>query len=123
MDCSVMVWDISSGRALHTFSTQPEVVNTSQMVNPPFCYSVAVSECGRACVAALGNAEIACYNLTSRAALKRRLTGHTNGVIQCVFPRFTATPTTPTTTAATVTGTNSNSNASRWLLSAGNDQT
>jgi WD40 repeat protein len=102
MDCNVCVWDYAKPAILQKLSTQDVSASATQVMNPPFVYSLGVSRDGRAVAAGLGNCQVVLYALEkparggaggarSRKALLRermRLRGHDGAVIRTHFPVF-----------------------------------
>jgi hypothetical protein len=79
MDCLAVLWDTLRGRPLQDFSTQDRTPGVSAMINPPFVHSLSIHADGQWAVAALGNADVAAFDLKSRAEV-RRLHGHSSPV-------------------------------------------
>jgi WD40 repeat protein len=77
MDCQVVIWDTSNGRAQHSFSTND--ASSGSGVNPPFVHSLDMAVSGDECAFGLGNADVLLYSLKNRSEIKR-LRGHTSPV-------------------------------------------
>ncbi len=82
-----MLWDTLRGRPLHEFSTQDPTPGVSAMINPPFVHSLSIHADGQWAVAALGNADVAAFDLKGRAEV-RRLHGHSSPVSVVYVPRL-----------------------------------
>ncbi|PRP88874.1 hypothetical protein PROFUN_00342 [Planoprotostelium fungivorum] len=106
-DCRVVIWDVSTTRAVATFDTNKSVKveenqGKFQMVNPPLAHCVAVSPEGNAAAVALADCSISIYHIPTKKQLEELKEFHTAGVCQVLFYR-------------------SSSDDATYLVSGGND--
>eukprot|EP01135_Chromosphaera_perkinsii_P008750 Nk52_evm83s1444 gene=Nk52_evmTU83s1444 len=104
LDCKVLQWDLGRGRILNSLDftcMDKDGPNENMLLNPPFAYSVALSNSGHYMGVGVGNCKVYMYEFLKlskggkKAGKKESpwkylcsLEGHTGAVSQVIFPFF-----------------------------------